>query len=173
MALWLHRAGDAVDTAGLPEPFALEIAGNGCAAAGFWRQLGSSLAAARALASTGAEEDLRAAFDAFEALGARADAARVARQLREMGARHVPRGARPATRANAGRLTARELEILGLLATGSSNREIADRLYLSPKTVGHHVSSILAKLDVASRAEAVERAGRMGMLQPGEALAPE
>jgi DNA-binding NarL/FixJ family response regulator len=113
-----------------------------------------------------------AALDAFDAIDARADARRVSRHLREMGARNIPRGPRFATRANAASLTARELEVLQRLAAGESNREIADRLYLSPKTVGHHVSSILNKLEVATRREAVRHAQALGLLQDREPTAP-
>jgi len=63
-------------------------------------------------------------------------------------------------------LTAREREILALLADGHTNASIAARLYLSPKTVRNHVSNIFAKLQVADRAEAMLRARRAGLGQP-------
>jgi ATP/maltotriose-dependent transcriptional regulator MalT len=168
LALWMYRAGIAVDVQGLPKPFALEIAGRAREASDAWSALGFPLESARAMASSGTEDALRDALMAFEAVGARADAARVSRLLREMGARQVPRGPRPATRANAEHLTTRELDVLALLAEGASNREIADNLYLSPKTVGHHVSSILAKLGVASRRHAARHAQAHGLLQHRE-----
>jgi DNA-binding NarL/FixJ family response regulator len=74
----------------------------------------------------------------------------------------LPRGQRAATRANPGALTARELEVLVLVAQGLHNSEIADRLFLSEKTVAHHVSAILRKLDVANRVQAVNEAVRLG-----------
>jgi DNA-binding NarL/FixJ family response regulator len=61
---------------------------------------------------------------------------------------------------------------VALLASGLRNGEIANRLFLSPKTVGHHVSSVLAKLGVATRLEAVRAAERMGILQDGESPPP-
>ena len=85
-------------------------------------------------------------------LGAMAVANKVALRLRELGS-PVPRGPRPTTRANPRGLTEREWEIAGLLALGLSNAEIADRLVVSPKTVGHHVSAVLGKLGVRRRAE--------------------
>lgn len=88
----------------------------------------------------------------------------VTRQLRELGARGVRRGPRPSTRANPAGLTRREVEVLRHLAAGLRNAEIADRLYLSPKTIERHVSSILAKLNVATRTEAAQRAGELGVL---------
>jgi DNA-binding NarL/FixJ family response regulator len=75
----------------------------------------------------------------------------------------LPRGPRPSTRQNPGGLTSRELEVLELVASGLTNGEIADRLFLSERTVGHHVSAILRKLDVRSRAEATAVAVRLGV----------
>ena len=70
----------------------------------------------------------------------------------------VPRGARASTRSNVGGLTDREVDVLDLLEEGLRNAEIAARLHLSEKTVGHHVSAILAKLGASSRTEAVRKA---------------
>jgi DNA-binding CsgD family transcriptional regulator len=99
-----------------------------------------------------------------ERLDAKSDAARIVRELRRIGARRIPRGPRPETRANPANLTAREIEVLELLVQGCSNREIADALYLSPRTVGHHVSAILAKLRIATRADAHARVMEHGLL---------
>ncbi len=60
-------------------------------------------------------------------------------------------------------LTEREREILGLIAEGRNNREIARRLFLSPKTVGNYVSNIFTKLQVADRAQAIVRAREAGL----------
>ncbi len=60
-------------------------------------------------------------------------------------------------------LTAREREILDLIARGHNNQEIASRLYLSPKTIRNHVSNIFAKLQVADRAQAIVRARKAGL----------
>ena len=95
-------------------------------------------------------------------LGARPAAQMVARKLRERGAR-VPRGPRQATQENPAGLTGRQLEVLALLADGLSNAEIADRLVVSQKTVDHHVSAILKKLAVRSRAQAAAEAARLGI----------
>ena len=173
LGVWLHRAGVQVAAERMAPPFAMEVMGDVDAAARWWHEHGYRIESARALASSCEEDGLRSALEAFEANGERADAARVARQLREMGARHIPRGPRPATRANAGHLTPRELEVLRLVASGGSNREIADRLYLSPKTVGHHVSAILGKLDAASRQDAVRHAQALGLLQDREPTTPK
>lgn len=90
----------------------------------------------------------------------------VARRLRERGARAIPRGPRPTTRANAAGLTSREIEIVGLLAADLRNAEIAARLSLAPKTVEHHISAILAKLEVRSRTEAVREAALLDLSAP-------
>jgi DNA-binding NarL/FixJ family response regulator len=82
----------------------------------------------------------------------------VARRLRERGARGLPRGPRPVTRRNAASLTAREQEVLGLLARGLDNARIARGLHVSTATVKHHISSILEKLDVDNRLQAAVRA---------------
>jgi DNA-binding NarL/FixJ family response regulator len=67
-------------------------------------------------------------------------------------------------RPKAGGLSAREEEVLALIAGGSTNAEIAGRLFLSPHTVKDHTSSIYKKLNVRNRAEAVRRAQRIGLL---------
>jgi DNA-binding NarL/FixJ family response regulator len=103
-------------------------------------------------------------------MGARAAGAIVARRLRELGERGIPRGPHARTRANAAGLTSRELEVLPLLAAGLRNTEIADRLIVSPKTVDHHVSSILRKLDVSTRGQVGPAAARLGLTQPNSAV---
>ncbi len=85
--------------------------------------------------------------------------------LKESGMSKIPRGMRSSTRNNPALLTSRELDILNLLRTGAANKEIAAHLYISPKTVDHHISSILFKLDVPSRTKAVGEAERLGILK--------
>jgi DNA-binding NarL/FixJ family response regulator len=84
--------------------------------------------------------------------------------MRQQGARGIPRGPRPSTRTNQAGLTTRQLEVLLLMAGGLSNAEIANRLSTSLKTVDHHVSAVLAKLEVHSRAQAISTAYRMGII---------
>lgn len=86
--------------------------------------------------------------------------------------RAVPPRPRPATRSNPRQLTRRELEILGLLTEGLTNPQMARRLYLSERTVSHHVSAILQKLDLPTRSAAVATALREGIVgQPRSATA--
>ncbi len=164
LAYWRRRAGVAEPTpTDLAEPYALQLAGEWARAAALWRDRGCPYEAALALADSDEEEPLRRALEELQRLEARPAAAIVARRLRERGARGLPRGPRPTTRQNPSSLTTRELEVLGLLAEGLRNGEIADRLVLSQRTVDHHVAAILAKLDVRTRAEASATAVRLGL----------
>ena len=110
----------------------------------------------------GDEESLRAAHISFERMNARAAVAKVVSLLRQLGARAIPRGPRRSTRDNAAGLTDREIAVLQQLFTGLRNAEIARRLHISAKTVDHHISSILAKLEVQNRTQAVRRAVDLG-----------
>jgi DNA-binding CsgD family transcriptional regulator len=156
LSVWLHRVGalEAVP-AGIASPCALECAGDWRAAARAWHALGCPYEQASVLAWHGAEREQLEALAIAEGLGATAMANMLRRELRARGVRRIPRGSRSSTRRNAHGLTRREAEVLKLLATGLGNAAIAKRLFVSTKTVEHHVSAILAKLGVPSRAEAI------------------
>jgi DNA-binding NarL/FixJ family response regulator len=102
-----------------------------------------------------------AALHAFEQLEAARDADAAAALLRDLGGppRTGPRRRMP--------LTKREAQVLELLGRGLSNPEIGDRLYISRKTVEHHVGHVLAKLGLRSRAEAAAYSARAGRVKPG------
>ncbi len=85
--------------------------------------------------------------------------------MRISGIKSIPRGIRKTTRANPAFLTGRELDVLQLLKEGLQNKEIAARLFISTKTVDHHLSSILFKLDVNSRTKAVHEAIRQEIIK--------
>ena len=102
-----------------------------------------------------AVREARAALEGFEQLGAGRDADETAAFLRALGVKASRTGPR-----DVGVLSKRELEVLELLAEGLSNRELADRLFLTRKTVEHHVRSVLRKLGLRSRAEAAAYAVR-------------
>jgi DNA-binding CsgD family transcriptional regulator len=174
LSYWLWRAGAPVDPPPwAARPFALQIAGRAGDAAAEWLRLGCPYEAARALAESHDQAALRRALDEFKRLGAGPAARALARRLREQGARGIPRGPRPSTHANPANLTRRELEILRLIAEGLRNAEIAERLSLSPKTVDHHVSAVLAKLGVHSRTEAALQAAKLAIFgQSGELQPP-
>ena len=164
LASWRRRSGVREDPPpNAWEPWALELAGDWAGAAERWHDAGCPYEEALALAEVEDEASLRRSLSILDGLGAKAASTIVARRLRERGIRSVPRGPRPATRRNPAGLTAREVEVLRLVAQGLRNAEIASRLFLSEKTVGHHVSAILRKLSVRTRTEASAEAARLGL----------
>src|SRR5262249_8779695 len=134
-------------------PFLLQIKGDWRRAARIWERMGCPYEQARALAD-GDPPAQMAALEIFIRLGAAPAAAALRRRMRGEGVRGIPRGPRTTTRQNPFGLTVREMEILGCLANGLTNGRIGAKLHISPKTVDHHVSSVLAKLGAASRGAA-------------------
>ncbi|MGI5246705.1 ATP-binding protein [Dactylosporangium sp. CA-139066] len=172
LAFWLRLAGALPDAPEVvAEPYRLALAGDWHAAAGWWREHGCPYQQALMLACGDHDEALLEALALLDGLGARQAALRVRRDLRRRGHQRIPRGPIRATAANPASLTARQIEVLELLADGLTDAAIAARLLLSTKTVGHHVSALLAKLGVASRHEAVAAARSRGLLdaKTGEA----
>jgi DNA-binding CsgD family transcriptional regulator/tetratricopeptide (TPR) repeat protein len=172
LACWRRRAGVAEELPhAVAEPFGLELAGERAAAAAFFEARDCRYEAALVLAGADDEPLLRRSLELFLELEAAPAAAIVARRLRERGARGLPRGPRPATRMNPAGLTRREMDVLVLVAEGLRNQEIGDRLHLSRRTVEHHVSAILVKLDSRTRSQAVREAARLGLIDatPGRA----
>ena len=127
------------------------------------------LRAGVALAACGrrelALERLGDAYRTARKLGARPLAAEAAGEVAALGESIVERlGTRAAADANGAGLSRRELEVVRHLAVGRTNREIAQELFLSSRTVDMHVRNILRKLDCRSRVEASQRAGELGLL---------
>jgi DNA-binding CsgD family transcriptional regulator len=168
LAYWRWCSGDAVEILDwMLHPFVLQMQGNWQDAATAWAALGCPYQQARALAE-GDQEAQRTALLLFDQLGASVMVERVRQALREAGVRALPRGPRPSTKSNPFNLTNRQVDILMLLAKKLTNAEIAAQLYISPKTVEHHLSTIFAKLEVSSRAEAAALARQ----QPANSTSP-
>ncbi len=172
LAVWIWRGGGTpppVDECA--RPVALQLQGDWRSAAAEFERLGCPYQAALACYESDDPDAILSALDALDKMEARPAAARLRRRLSELGVRGIPRGPRAARRGHPFDLTAREQEVLDALSLGLSNGEIAARLFVSPKTVDHHVSAILTKLDVRSRGAAVAKARRTALLETPEAPA--
>ncbi len=147
----LLQALDHLEKLGLP----LEQALVGSRAGAAFERAGNSQEALRYLTN---------GYRLAKKLGARPLAARIAHPLEALGeAPDERRGPERGNQAARGGLTRRQIEILRLIGDGLSNKEIATRLFLSPRTVEMHAARILDRLDCRSRSEAVGKAGRMGI----------
>ncbi|MFO0991849.1 MAG: AAA family ATPase [Hyphomicrobiales bacterium] len=154
LSLWFRRAG-ALELVpeGVAEPYRFEISGDWQAAAAAWQRIGCPYEEALALANGGRAAQVRA-LEILARLGAAPAAALIRSNVRAKGGRSIPRGPRSTTKADPLGLTRRQAEILRLVAEKLSNKEVAKRLKISPKTVDHHVCAVLAKLNVSTRQEA-------------------
>ncbi len=155
VAVWLRRLGSSRPMGGeVAEPYRLLLDGDPVGAAHAWTRLGCPYEAAMALADAPGEEALREALGIVIGLGAQTAAQIIRQRLRLLGARSIPAGPHTATRKRPFGLTRREGEVLDLICAEHTNAEIAAKLFLSVKTVDHHVSAVLAKLGVPTRAAA-------------------
>jgi DNA-binding CsgD family transcriptional regulator len=126
----------------------------------------TGFALARANSKEAAIEHLRNAYRLARKLGARPLAGKIADELNALGeTAEERRNAEATARANHAGLTQRQLEIARLMASGLTNKEIAQKLFLSPRTVDMHVSHLLNRLDCRTRTEAVTKAGELGLLR--------
>jgi DNA-binding CsgD family transcriptional regulator/tetratricopeptide (TPR) repeat protein len=164
IGFWMWRSG-AIETApdGAAEPFALQMAGDWEGAANRWSEIGCPYETALALADGPVKAKLES-LAIFDSLGASPMGDRLRKVLRDLGVGGVPRGPTKETLANPRGLTNRQLEVLRLIVDGLDNTEIARELYVSKKTVEHHVSAIYSKLGVDSRTKAVNAALAVGVV---------
>ena len=166
LAHWLTAAGEPTPVSG-EHPYALLSSGLWREAAAVWQAAGGRYEQALALTQSPDPPDLLAALAVLDDLGARPLAARVRTRLRALGVARIPRGPAEETRASPAGLTARQTDVLRLLAQGHTNAEIAGELVLSVRTVDTHVAALLAKLGVRDRRGAASRAAELGLLSSG------
>lgn len=133
-------------------------------AAAVWEKSGNPYVQALVLFE-GNDDDKRKAIRIVHELGAVAVCEKMKFEMRVSGIKSIPRGIRKTTQSNPALLTNRELDVLLLMKNGMKNKEIADRLFISSKTVDHHISSILFKLSVNSRVKAVNEAVRQEIIK--------
>jgi DNA-binding CsgD family transcriptional regulator/tetratricopeptide (TPR) repeat protein len=166
LAFWMWRAADAVEVPLNSEtPYSLQMVGNWRQAAEAWARLGCPYEQAVALMDSEDPSRLLEALEILDGLGAAPAASKLRRELRMMGVQGVRRGPRKQTRSHPAGLTVRQVEVLELVAQGFTNADIAERLFVSPKTVDHHVSALLMKLEVSSRQEAAAVAEERGLVR--------
>ena len=129
-----------------------------------WEKLGCQYEQALTLFE-GSDDDKRKAISIIHQLGATAVYEKMKFEMRGSGIKSIPRGIRKTTQSNPALLTDRELDVLHLLNEGMQNKEIAAKLFISAKTVDHHISAILYKLEVKSRTKAVQEAIRLEIIK--------
>ena len=165
LVVWLRRLDidPAISAEELAEPHRLTIAGRHAEAAAWWHRTGAVFE--EAMASTDAADiGLRLqGLEKLDLLGATATSDRLRRDLRQQGVQQLPTRPRVSTRANPAGLTNRQLDVAKLVARGHTNAEIADRLFISPRTTDHHVSAVLTKLGMPSRRAVVVQAADLGL----------
>lgn len=169
LAYWAIRLGWELPAGRIPGPAGLEHAGRVAEASSWWEDRGYPVEAAVTLAVS-KDTEVDQAFARLTSLGAEGVMRGLRRELTRRGSNRIPRGHRPATRQDPAGLTTRQREVLALVARGLSNAEIAEELFISEKTAGHHVSAILAKLGVASRTQATAVSISRGWVEPRQPI---
>ncbi|MEP6651212.1 MAG: AAA family ATPase, partial [Lapillicoccus sp.] len=153
----------AADRDALAEPHRLSLEGHHEEAAAWWRKAGAVFEEAMARTDSHGVQCRIDGIEQLDLLGAVVTADRLRRVLRQEGVTQLPQRPWSSTRANPSGMTNRQLDVAKLVARGLTNAEIAERLYISPKTTEHHVSAVLTKLGMANRRSVVVRAGELGL----------
>jgi DNA-binding CsgD family transcriptional regulator/tetratricopeptide (TPR) repeat protein len=165
VAAWLRRTGSSRQPRGdVAEPYRQQLSGHWEKAAQLWTDLDCPYEAALVRLDAAEEGALREALSTFTEISASATARLTRQRLRALGARSIPAGPRSATRGDPLGLTRREREVLAEICAGQTNAAIAAKLFISAKTVDHHVSAVLAKLGAPNRNAAAARAAQLGLL---------
>jgi ATP/maltotriose-dependent transcriptional regulator MalT len=164
-AYWKRRVGSLPDedVNNFLTPLKLEFAGDWKAASLAWEKIGCPYEQALALMD-GTEESQNEGMRILNNLKATGTINHYRRKLNLKSPKPATKGPRESTLNNPGQLTDRQIDILKLLHVGLQNKEIAEKLFISPKTVDHHISAILTKLEVSSRTKAVIEAKKLGIL---------
>jgi DNA-binding CsgD family transcriptional regulator len=164
LAVWLHRLGILDERpVHLAPPYLMVLEGRHVAAAEWWRGTGATYDEALALADSDDPDHQVRALERLDQLNAAAVADRLRLVMRQRGVPSVPPRPRSSTLANPSGLTNRQLDVAKLVARGLTNAEIAQQLYISPKTADHHVSAVLTKLGVPNRRQVVLVAQEIGL----------
>ena len=165
LAYWKHKAGLdlAPEVSRYAGPFQYEANSDFAGAVKEWRRIGAVYEHAIACFYLD-EKHQKNAIQLLNDSGFAATSDLLKRKLKLSGVKNIPRGPHESTRSNAAQLTNRQVEILRLLQAGNQNKEIAEKLFISLKTVDAHVSAILSKLEVNTRARAVLEGQRLGII---------
>ena len=163
LLVWLDRIGVEPVAGQVAEPHRLELEGRHRDAAEAWLALGAPFDSALAGVhdhSPGVAVD---ALSRLQQLDVERSATRARGMLLARGIHSLPALVRRTTRSNPAGLTNRQLDVARLVAQGLTNGELAERLYISPKTADHHVSAVLGKLGLPSRREVMRSARELGL----------
>lgn len=163
LLVWLARTGAEPIAGQVAEPHRLELEGRHGEAAEAWLALGAPFDSALAGVHDRSPAGAAGALARLLQLDVERSAARARGMLLERGVPSLPAPVRRATRSNPAGLTNRQLDVARLVAQGLTNQELAERLYISPKTADHHVSAVLGKLGLRSRREVVRSARELGL----------
>ncbi|SFR92269.1 regulatory protein, luxR family [Microbacterium sp. cf046] len=164
LLVWLDRIGMQPLRGQVAPPHRLELDGRHGDAAEAWLALGAPFDSALAGVHDRSPDVAVDALSRLQQLDVERSATRARAMLRERGIHSLPAPVRRTTRSNPAGLTNRQLDVARLVAQGLTNGELAERLYISPKTADHHVSAVLGKLGMSSRRDVVRSARELGLV---------